>query len=119
MDLLGRCGDGSANSVVSPRLAEATSLKGSGKITAITLTVALHFETEAQQFSFSRSWTVPRTVLHLSNRELALVTIAFFVAEDDLACEDLLTGLPVLRHLRIDTRTLLEKNCSILDGADC
>ena len=40
------------------------------------------------------------------------------VADDDLACEDLLIGLPLLQHLGIDSRTMLENNRATLDGTD-
>lgn len=118
----GRCDDGSDDSIVSPSLAECAANRGIGKINAITpvrLQVALKSETEAQTFSFSRSWTAPRTVLHLASGQLALANVTFLVADGDLACEDLLINLPVLRHLQVDTRTLLENNRSVLDGADC
>lgn len=96
--------------------------KGSVRFAAITpirLTVALKSGEEAQSFTFSRSWTSPRTVLHLASGRLALVNVTFLIPDDDLACEDILIGLPVLRHVQVDTRTLLENNRAILDGADC
>lgn len=34
-------------------------------------------------------------------------------------CEELLIGLPVLHHLQVETKTLLENNRAILDGSDC
>lgn len=34
-------------------------------------------------------------------------------------CEDLLIGLPVLQHLHVDTKTLLENNIKSLEGTDC
>lgn len=36
-----------------------------------------------------------------------------------MVCKDLLIGLPVKRHLRVDTMTLLEAGVHALDGADC
>lgn len=50
---------------------------------------------------------------------MALLTVTFLVANDDTACEDLHIALPVLRHLRIDSRTLLEQKWSALFGTDC
>ena len=122
LDAQGRCDDGSDDSIVSPTLAERAALKGIGKIRAIEpvrLQVALKSGSEAASFSFSRTWTSPRTVLHLSSGQLALANVTYLVADDDLACEDILIGLPVLRHLQVDTRTLLETNRSALDGIDC
>lgn len=43
----------------------------------------------------------------------------YLIADDDLTTNDLLIGLPVLQHLQIDTKTLLESNRSVLDGTDC
>ena len=48
-----------------------------------------------------------------------MVNITFLVADDGLTDEDLLIGLPVLEHLKLDTRTMLERNCRDLDGMDC
>ena len=50
---------------------------------------------------------------------MALKNISFLVADDSTTCEDMLIGLPVLQHLRVDTRTLLEDKISSLDGTDC
>lgn len=41
------------------------------------------------------------------------------VADDCLAAEYLLIGLPVLKHLGIDTKTLLEQKRNLLDGIYC
>lgn len=122
MQFRGRCDDGSYSSIASPKIVEAAALKGIGNISAIVivrLTVALKAGEEAQTFLFSRSCLAPRTILHLASEKLALVNITFLVADDDLPCEDLLIGLPVLQHLKIDTRTLLENNRAELGGADC
>lgn len=122
MDAVGRCDDGSDDSLASPRVAEAAALKGIGKLTSIdpvTIEVALRQGKNTQSFTFSRSWLAPRLVLHLSSGRMALCNISFLVADDDLACEDLLIGLPVLQHLRIDSKTLLENNRATLDGTDC
>lgn len=45
--------------------------------------------------------------------------MTFLVADANLAVEDLLIGLPVLQHLDIDTKTLLEQKRDVLDGFDC
>ena len=118
----GRCDGGSDASIVSPRLAERAALQGIRKIHAINpvrLNVALKSGEEPQSFSFSRSWTSPRTVFHLSSGQLALSNVTFPVADDDLAREDLVIGLPVLQNLQVDTRSLLENNRAALDGVDC
>ena len=88
-------------------------------IEPVHIQVALKSSEDASTFTFSRVWTSPRTILHLASGQLALANVTFLVADDALACEELLIGLPVLRHLQVDTRTLLENNRLSLDGADC
>ena len=118
----GRCDDGSDDSLVSPHLAEKAAISGIGKIKGIRpvkIQVALRKDDKAQSFRFYRIWTVPRTVLQLASGQLALANLSFLVADDQMTCEDLIIGLPVLRHLQVDTRTLLENNRAVLDGSDC
>lgn len=118
----GRCDDGSDDSLASPTLAERAAIQGIGKIRKVNpvhIQVALKSGDDAQSFTFSRTWTIPRTVLQLASGQLALANVSFLVADDELACEELIIGLPVLRHLQVDTRTLLENNRSVLDGSDC
>lgn len=55
----------------------------------------------------------------MSAGPLALVNVTFLVADADLSAEDLLIGLPVLQHLGVDSKTLLEERRDLLDGADC
>lgn len=44
--------------------------------------------------------------------------MTYLVAEDDLAFEYLLIGRPILRHMTVDTQTLMENSREVLDGAD-
>lgn len=81
--------------------------------------VALHKGEDAASFRFSRTWTEPRTVLHLAFGQLALANVTHLVVDDKLACEYLLLGLPVLHHLHLDTKILLRTTRAALDGADC
>lgn len=122
IEAIGRPDDGSDESIVSSKLAEKAVLNGIGKMSKIPLVklqVALKEGEEAKEFSFSRSWTTPRTILQLSSGPLALVNVTYLVADAQLAVEDLLIGLPILKHLGIDTKTLLEERRDLLDGADC
>lgn len=124
LDITGRCDDGSDVSLASKEVAEKAVLQGIGKfesIKTVNLEVALKKTGEGPpvKFPFSRAWTVPSTVLHLSAGQMALKNIRYLVADDSLTCEDILIGLPVLRHLRVDTRTLLEDNYTSLHGTDC
>lgn len=50
---------------------------------------------------------------------MALTNISFLISDANFASEDLLIGLPVLKHLEIDSRTLLEGNRAHIDGVEC
>lgn len=50
---------------------------------------------------------------------MALINITYLVADGDLAVQDLLIGLPVLKHLGVDTKLLLEVRRALLDGPYC
>lgn len=117
----GRCDDGSDESLASPKIAEAATIKGIGKmrkITPISVQVALRKGENAETFTFSREWTVPRLVLQLSAGPLALLNVTMLVADAELADEDILIGRPVLSHLGIDPRTMLESKRSQLHETD-
>lgn len=81
--------------------------------------MSLKTRSDAETFTFSRTWTATRAILHLAVGQLGLVNVAYLVADDDLSDADVLIGQPVLRHLQVDTRTMLENNCARLDGTDC
>lgn len=117
-----RCDYGSEYTIISPRITEKTVFQGVGKLSAITpihVQVALKSQTEADAFSFFRSLLVPRFTMHLSAGQIALLNVAFLVADSELWNEDLPIGLPLLTHLGIDSSTMLEHNRLILDGTDC
>ena len=123
LDFIGRCDDGSDENLATPPVAERAALKGIGEIQAIDtvrLQVALsQKDEEPRMYAFSRAWSVPTTVLNLSSGRLALKNLRFLIPDDAVASEDMLIGRPVLRHLRVDTKTLLEERVSSLDGTDC
>lgn len=50
---------------------------------------------------------------------LALKSIRFLVADDNLACEDFLIELAVLQHLKLDTRTMVEEKRLTVNETDC
>lgn len=118
---IGRCDDGADESIASPRLAEAAVLSGIGKlkkINPVTVQVALKDQSDAQKFKFSREWAVPRLVLHLSVGPPALLNVTFLVVDAELAENDILIGQPVLKHLGIDSKTMLENNRAELNETD-
>lgn len=118
----GRSYDGSDESITSAQVAENSFHNGIAKIKEIapvSLQVVLKKCSDAEASTFSRSWTPPRTILHLSVVTLEILNVTYHVADAYLAVESLLIELPVLQHLGIDTKTLLEERRDILDGADC
>ena len=65
-----RCDDGSDETLTSKNLAEKATLKGIGKLEAIEtvhLKFALTKKFGTAKFHFSRAWTVPSIVQHLSS----------------------------------------------------
>lgn len=109
MDAVGTCDDGSDESIVSPCVAERAVLQGIGRMTAIRtieLQVALKDGERPQSFKFSRTRAHPHTVLNLAAGQLALLIVAYYVADTDLFPGDLIIGLPVLKHLKVDTCAL-------------
>lgn len=117
-----RYDDESDASIISPKLAQRASVKGIGKMSAIqpvTLRVALKTGSDLQRFAVSRAWGVIRTVFHLSSGRLAILNIRYLVEVDYSAGENLLIGLPVLRHLKTYLKALLDANREALDDIDC
>lgn len=117
-----RCDDGSDGSIASPVLAQNAVLKGIWRFEAIapvSIQVVLTPTNKAQKFRYSRIWKVPRLVMKLPAGRLALNNMSFLAADGDLICEGLLIGLPLLRHLGIDSQTLFERERAALDGIDC
>lgn len=88
-------------------------------INAITLQVSLENFDDNGTFMFNQTWTVPRVVCHLFADQLASVNVPFFVADDDLAYNEICIGLPVLRHLQVDTNTLLESSRQEIGSNGC
>lgn len=123
IDATGLCDDASDGSIASTTLAERAVIKGIGKIEAIDtdwLEVALtEKDNKPKLYKLSRAWCVPSTALHLNSGRLALKNIRYVAADDSMACADLFIGHPVLLHLRVDTRSLLEDRAATLDGTDC
>lgn len=81
--------------------------------------IALKVGAETELFTFSRTYTFPRTALKHSSAPLALLDLNYLFSDCDLAAEDFLPGLPVLQHLDVDTSTLLEERQDVLDASDC
>lgn len=112
LEVRGRCDDGGDEGIVSLKLADRASIQGIGKISVIkpvTLHVTLKIGSNAQHFKFSRGWTEPRTLLHLSSSQIALVNTRLLVSDHELACEDVLIDLRVLCHIQIDTKNISGK----------
>lgn len=121
LDCFVRCDDGTDESIASPRLTESEILSGIGKlrkINPVTIQVAVKDNIEALKFTFSREWNVPRLIMHLSVGLLALPNTMFFVADAALAENDLLIVQTVLKHLGLDSKTMLKNNHAQLNETD-
>lgn len=114
--------DGSYENIANQAVAEKAVLQGVGSIEwtpKVRLKVALKKEGESTVCMFSQAWSVSSTVLHLSVDQLALRNIKGLVSDGKVESEDVPIGLPVLRNLRVDTKTLLEENGEALNGTYC
>lgn len=121
MNASGRCKDGSDDSIASSSVAQQAVLKSIGRLEAIQPTaiqVAITSTDKAEAFEFSRVLKIPRLVMEISSGRLALTNISLLVSNTMLVSEDVLIGLPVLRHVSIYSRTLLVRNLATLDGTD-
>lgn len=58
-------------------------------------------------------------MLKLAAGHLALFNVEYLVTDSELAVEDLLLDLPVLRHLGVETKVLLEEHWNRLNCNDC
>lgn len=118
MDWWGRCNEETDDTIVSPSIAEAFDLKNVGKlrnISAVELQGALKEGEKAHLFTAPRSCTVLCLILHLVVGQRALLNVTFVIEDADLAQGDLLSGLIVLRRLRIDLLAMLELNQAALN----
>lgn len=116
-----RADEGAYNSIISGVDAEKAVVDGVGKHPenpSVTMQVALKDEDDAKQFKISQIWSVPRTILKLFADPLPLLNLECLVSNSDLAVKDFLLGLPVIRHLEVDTKTLLEERKDLLDGSN-
>lgn len=108
--------------MISPNVTEWAFFDGickMRKISQVTLQAALKDESKARKFTFSRTQTAPRAMLQLDTGPFALLNVECLIFISNIAAEDLLLGIPVLRHLDVDSKTLLENSCDPLDESDC
>lgn len=61
---------------------------------------------------------VLRLVLELWLDRMEHINIPFLISDVSLESGDICTGLPVLKHIGVDSRTWLERNRKQLDGTD-
>lgn len=94
-----RTDNGSNQLNVSQKFAEQAVLNGIGKmktIEKIRLQVALKEEENGQTLTFSRAWTLQRTILTLIAGTLALKNFTLLVGDASMAGKELVIGLSVL-----------------------
>lgn len=97
--------DSSDKSITSLGITQVTVLKSIGRITPITLgkiKVKLRDTSNLKTYTFSHIWYVPRLVLKLSARQMALLSITLLVADDCTVRENVLLRIPVLRNVEFD-----------------
>lgn len=122
MEATGWADDGSDETTALSKFSTNCVLSGIGKYSKIEpckIHVALKENNEARTFKFSKTLTMPRFVLFLTVAPLAFCNVTFLVPEDELAAEDVLLGLHLLKTLRIVIKKMLEEYHENLDGADC
>lgn len=106
-----RCNADADESIVFHGTAESAVLRDVEKlrkIKPVVVQVALKEHKEAQIFTFSHKWTVSRLLHYLSVGLLVLFNVYFIVADNELAENDLVIGQPILKHLGICSKTMLE-----------
>lgn len=89
----GGCDDGSGDTIIIKLVAESSVIECIVKMTTIptvTVQVAPPWSEEGDMFTISYSLTVPRVVLHVAARSLAIVYVSLLVADYDLSDEDIL-----------------------------
>lgn len=122
MSASGRADDDSDESIVSAKVAEWPMWDGIGKMSKIArvpLQMALKRRDKAQKATFLWTWMPPHTVLRLAAADpLAVVNALFLFADANLAVEDLLNELPVLKYLSVDTKTLLKEHWDLSEDAE-
>lgn len=111
MDETGHTDDGSEKTIASSKFVTNDVFSGIGKCSEIELVkiqVPLKDSSEINNFKFSKTWKVPRIVFCLTGGPLALENGPFIVSDGEFAAENVLLALTLLKHLGIDTKTMLE-----------
>lgn len=88
-------------------------------IAPVTLQVALKTGKCVERLSSPRTWTPPRITVKLPASPLALLDIKYFVADAELADENVLKGVPVPHLLFVEHSTFLEGPLHLCNGPDC
>lgn len=86
---MGRCVDGSDQSIFSTSIAQAAVIKGINRMKSIApvkINVALKGNVDPAAFTFSRTWCVPLLFVKLSAGQRALLNVIFLVADNETAC---------------------------------
>lgn len=89
------------------------------KISSVILLVAVKRRSDGKRFTLLRTWIPPRMGLKLAAVALAVLNSRFLGADSPPTVEDILTGLPILRHLGTDTKAFLESRRDLLNGVSC
>lgn len=121
-----RADDGAHESIVPGHTAEhavLNSIRRMFKISPVTLRNALKEGSEEKMFTLSGTRTslppLPEGCSTWSLAIFALLNVKELVMDVELTVEDHPLGVPVLRHLIVDTKVLLEERRDRMDGSDC
>lgn len=113
------CDDDSDDIIASCMVSKGAALRIIGKLTSIEpvyIQVALSSGESAESFKFFLSCNFPLNILHFGAWTANLSE--YYVSEGDIYCAYIMIGLPVLRHLDVDTKILLEPSHAALNCAD-
>ncbi len=116
-----RCDDGSDDSIASCAIAEKILIQGIGRINKVD---PLQCKLRKRRIPKPKNslfivFGCSRNSCKIDIRETGFMNISFLVVDDELEAESILIGHPVLQHISIDTKTLLDENRGSHDGTDC
>ena len=57
--------------------------------------------------------------MEMNSGKMALRNVSVLVSDDHIVSEPLIIGNPVLRHLKVDTNSIIDSKLPELDGTDC
>lgn len=118
----GRCDEGSAKSIASPKIVQDVirrSIQHFEAISPVTIQDAVISKIDSETFTLSWLWKVSRLVLEVTTGYLVLNHTSILDADADQACKNILIGLGSFSYLWIDSCTFPKVNHSLLNETNC